>query len=207
MEQVVKAIARIEAIPTARVDHNYGQGEGAVARQLLKWNGEFPSESTVHQFIKGSRDDIQDLSEMVAPSRLPHEYVFFLEYCGGLEIHTSNYRLALLGVGPMVEEWYGSVKALNHSANLPLDSIHIGDLSFWPGGQQPSDTRSWVTFILDTGDVVEQQAVFGLGPGTSNISNPFALAHDDTREWKKVASCFAEFLVRIADTEGKLDFL
>lgn len=201
MKEIIEALNQIVMIPWALVDRNFRQGNGAVSEQLLLKTGEAPSSEIVRLIIKDSREGVIQLTEMVAPYQLPKNYVFFLEYSGGLIIKTENYQLGLYGLGPMALHWYGDIIALNYLPELPKKSIHIGYLSL------SSEARGNVDFILDTAGIVAPQSIFALGPGHSEVPHPFALREDDIRNWTKLANSFSDFLIQIAETEGRLGCL
>jgi hypothetical protein len=198
---VIEVIERIQRFPDAFVDCSFRQGRDAILRQLNERTGE-DEEAFVDVTIEGIQDTIATLIQKAAPYDIPDDYIFFLEFYGGLAIDRDDYYLALLGVGPMVEEWYGSVdsdEALQEPGKYGF--LSLGSLNF----RGRRFRFQSVSFFLDLAGVVQKHCVIGVGPWGQHTLTPYTILKDVRAHpgmWRKIANSFTEWLEQAAETHG-----
>jgi hypothetical protein len=203
---VKEIVERIRLLPEAFVDCGFRQGRDAFLRQLESRTGKDEAH-LVDVYIEGCRETIAELVQRVAPYDIPDDYIFFLEFYGGLAIIRDDYYFALLGDGPMVEEWYGSVvsdEALKEPGKYGF--LSLGLLSFRKGKYQ----FQYIDFFLDLAGFVRKHCVIGVGPwGQGTLTSWTILkdvhAHPDM--WQKMANSFAEWLEQVAETRGSFGYI
>lgn len=206
MNQVILAVKKIQTISDALVDCNYLQGGDKLIAALRKRTGDdvpFPLEEILNDY----REDITAIKEWVKPYHLPDDYLFFLEYYGGLAIKKANYRIATLGAGVMVEEWYGYVMGDDAIIIEPTEDkmLYIGSLSLWKGR-----IIGYVSFFLDLAGIVQRFCVLGMhswGPEGSDLS-PFIHQPDAyPHRVRKLGNSFTEWLEGLAESEGTFGYV
>jgi hypothetical protein len=207
-EAVIKALKAIDLVPGAHVDRSFGQGYQAVFDQLSFRLEREADEGFVKSFIKECQKDVNEIELWVKPYNLPPDYLFFLQYCGGLIIKKEEFNLILDGIGPMVEEWYSFIMGDEVYKDPPNDGlIYIGCLPI-KTKNEATNTYGMVTFFLDLGGIVKKNSVLGIGRGNKAISleEIFANFSQYPDVAKILANSFTEFLELIAKTEGTLGY-
>jgi hypothetical protein len=202
MENVIRAIGRIQLIPGAHVDRNFGQGRDAVVKQH-QIRLEKEQVSFIDEFITESQQAIGELHAWVAPYHLPEDYVFFLEFYGGLQIKTDDYSFFIDGIGPMVEEWYGFI--MGDDAYYENGFLAIADLPLL--AEERIDQR--VTFFLDLAGIIHQGCVIGIPSwklGELGFPPILQDPHAHAECWVKHADSFTEWLDQVAATGGGLGY-
>lgn len=204
MDYIVEVTQQIERIPGARVDHNYLQGHDAVYSQLYnRSEGKIKSLAEVDEFILDSQQALTDIRNFVFPRVLPDDYVFFLEFYGGLLIENVDYNLIVDGIGPMVEDWYG----------YPLDDDSLyknGLLSIALLNLKKARTGEHVYFMLDLAGILEQNCVIAITSWGQGKDDPLSIIGNlqaYPQRWAKLANSFIHWLELIAKTSGTLGYL
>ena len=160
--------------------------------------------------IENFRQTVAALQRKAAPFEVPKDYTFFLGYYGGLAIQGDNYRLSLLGTGPMVEDMYSSIVS-DFAFPEPgkYGFISLGALQYY---NLPE--IHLVEFFLDLAGTVEKSAVIGMGPvnrtrGVKDVSSwEIAMNIGEYPDrYQKVGDSFVDWLVKIAETGGKLGYI
>lgn len=204
MNNVIRAVERIQSVPGAQVDRNFRQGRDAVLAQAyyLRTDEGVNNMSVVGKYITHIQESLAEVHAWVQPYHLPDDYVFFLEFYGGLLIERPRYNLLVLGIGPMVEEWYGFIKGDEGAyengwlliASLTLKEERIGH---------------YVDFFLDLAGSVHKYCVIGIPTGGISSTNSLQVirdldAHPD--HWSKITSSFTEWLELAAKTKGSFGY-
>jgi hypothetical protein len=205
LKAVVEAAERIRRLPDVFVDCGVGQGRDAFQKQLEERSGKDESAS-VDGHIDDLRSTIEELAMRATPYGLPDDYVYFLEFYGGLAIDTDDYYFAIMGVGAMVEERYSSVvsdEALQNPGAYGF--LSLGVLSFRAGEHR----FQRVSFFLDLTGTIQRYCVIGVGPWGKGTLTPDAIlkalpAHHAM--WQMTASSFTGWLERAADTRGAFGY-
>lgn len=197
----IKEIVEHRLSSIALVDCGYLQGRDAVLKQLNARSHQ--SEDTkVDLFIKNAQNSIEKIIQISRPHNLPEDYLFFLKYYGGLIIENDNLYFQILGVGPMVEEWYSSVDSEITVSN-PGESglISIGSLSFRSGKYK----YLRVDFLLDLIGHHQKYGIIGIGPWGKEDSTFNDVISDfpaSSNMWSVVADSFIMWLDIAAQTQG-----
>lgn len=201
-----ESVNRIKLLTGASVDANYRQGRDKVIEQLNERTGKNASGS-VDIFIKNSQDAIPELTQAVAPHNIPEDYIFFLEFYGGLAIESDDYYFSILGIGPMVEEWYS---AIDSDEAFPEPEkygfLSLGMLNFRKGKYK----SQYVDFFLDLAGSVQKYCVIGVGPWGKDDPNSFAIIkdiHAYSEMWQITANSFTEWLKQVAETHGSFGYM
>jgi len=198
---IITVVERIQSLPHGFVDSNFGQGHNLALKQLSQRRGQ-NAVTTIDSFIRNSQRGISALIQSAKPYELPEDYIFFLETYGGLTIWPDNYDFFVLGVGPMVEEWYG---AIDGDGILREPGKHgfaeLGMLCL------PDDKYKLqnLSFFLDISGTIQKNSVISVGPWGEDTVPP-----DDVIKnlktyigmWQKVADSFTEWLHIAAETKG-----
>jgi hypothetical protein len=204
MESVTRAVTRIQLVPRAHIDRSFRQGREAVVAQLrARTDDEVIDISVADIDIAHFREGINEICTWVAPNRLPEDYVFFLEFYGGLLIETPDYNLLVDGIGPMVEEWYGfpmgddgiCENGLLAVATLALKKERIGQS---------------VRFFLDLAGTICQDCVIGIddrGLERADYASILREPYAHTDRWTKLADSFTEWLEQAAATSGTFGYI
>jgi hypothetical protein len=203
MNDVIRAVDRIRSLPGTLVDRNFRQGRDAVLAQLnIRTEGEIDDVSVADEYIAHIQEGLAEVHAWVEPYRLPDDYVFFLEFYGGLFIETASSNLLVLGIGPMVEEWYGFIKGDEGAyengwlliAGLSLSGERVGQ---------------YVDFFMDLAGTLCPYCVIGVtswGPGGSSRLPVVQNLDAYPTRWTKLADSFTEWLERVAETGGTLGY-
>ncbi len=190
MEKIVRAIEHIQLIPGAQVDRSFRQGVEAVLSQLQPWNTDV---SYAEELIAAMQDRLRALQSCVKPCQLPEDYIFFLEFYGGLIINGPSHRLMVDGIGPMTMTWYG--RLVGEEMIYDHGLLGIGHLSLFEK-RQPA-----IYFFLDLAGTVDRYAVIGIHYRTALVSILRSLPNYP-RRWIKVADSFTDWLEKLAATGG-----
>lgn len=193
--RIIVAVESISHLPGARVDCNFGQDSEAFAQQFSRFGREPIDDYSA--YVARGKSEIAELKELVSPYILPEDYLFFLEYFGGLALQSATRRLEIMGFGPMCTEWYSGVIGENsHRRQLPFKNL---DIAYLRVHCDPLDYYEWVNLNLDVMGSVKLNGVIGHGPYGSGW--PMNRA-----ETKLLAGSFTELLERIATTDGRLGY-
>jgi hypothetical protein len=204
---VRNAVERIRLLPEVYVDCSIRQGREAILEQLRERDGSI-ADRIVDAFIA---EDIQDTIATVVrkaePYEIPDDYIFFLEFYGGLAIDRDDYYFATLGVGPWVEDWYGSIvsdQALQEPGECGF--LSLGSVTVHKGEHGPP----YISFFLDLAGTVQKHCVIGVGPWGVDTPDPETVLQDlqgHPEMWRKLAHSFTEWLEQAADTEGSFGYV
>jgi len=192
------------------VDTGFRQGREAVLQQYQKQFEDYEQDPDhpVEESLAFWQIAITDMIERVAPYAVPEAYIFFLEHYGGLAIDGNQHHFSLLGIGPMVETWYGYMNSGDHAdlESAKLGWLELGALVFRADHRYIGQR---VLFFLDLAGTIQYQAVIGIGPWdgvtprTFNMLNNIRV-HSD--KWKILANSFNEFLEQAARTRGSFTY-
>lgn len=192
-------------MPDSYVDSNFGQGREAVLKQLEKFGGQ--PETFVNRGIEEAKAAIAGLIERAIPYTIPDEYIFFLEYYGGLAIDTEDGYFSVYGIGPMVEEDYASII----SDYVIYQSGEYGFLSLGILGFRNEKYKfQYVSFFLDISGTLQKDAVIGIGPWGKNTLSSYEILksiHAHPESWRKTSNSFPEWLEYAGRTQGLFDYL
>lgn len=182
-------------------DRGVLQGRRAILEQLEKRSGQ-NEEAMADTFIASARKAVADLVSKSSPYMVPKEYLYFLGYYGGLCISRDSHYFQILGIGPMVEEWYAAIDS-DAAILQPGESgwLAVGSLSFGEGKFR----FQHVDFLLDLAGVVHKGCVVGVGPWGKDDPTPIDVVGDlfsHADKWKIVANSFREWLEQAAETNG-----
>jgi hypothetical protein len=239
MDRLITAVEHLRQLPGAFVDTNFRQVREAFRAQLSRiWQqaGQSPAVSDVEvdKYIYYCLEDIDELKARVIPYTLPSDYLFFLEYYGGLAIHTDSFRFEIYGCGPMTQEWYGDWVCDNWGEyNDPLlpgpRGFKIGYLRFDTASLEnrrrnqaaqnvatysnpfeapwyPEIESKWIELRFDLAGNVQTNCIVGLGPDQSNTIHPLSVGDNDRRIWKVLATSFTEFIERATQTNAQFGY-
>ncbi len=202
MNQIKATIEQIKDLPNSEVDRNFRQGNLAVLEQLdFKTDLDFISET-----IDYLQNIIATLKKNALPNEIPDEYIFFLEFYGGLYIEGDRYYFSTYGLGPMSEEWYPSIispGALPEAVEYGF--LAVGSLSFYDGKYK----GQYVEFLLDLAGKVRKNCILAiglLGNEPLQISTIFKNIQEYPDSWHIVADSFTLWLKYAAETNGVFDF-
>ncbi|MCB0212973.1 MAG: hypothetical protein KDJ52_26760 [Anaerolineae bacterium] len=199
-------VERIKQLPEAYVDCNFGQGRDTVLKQLEERSGE-NEEYSVDLDIESAKNSIQELIERFAPYEIPGDYISFLEVYGGLAIDSDNSYFSILGTGPMVEDWYGSIDGHNVFWELEKQGfLTLGSLNFRRNHQHKFQ---YLSFFLDLAAIVQKDCVIGVGPWGAKTLTPIDIIPEMNRysdKWRIFANSFTEWLAQAAETDGGFGF-
>ena len=199
---VKDAIEQIRLYPGALVDCSFGQGRDVFLEQLEERTGRNEAYS-VDNYIEDCRDTIAGLIQRVAPYEVPKDYIFFLEYYGGIFIEGDNHTLSILGTGPNVEEWYSSVESDDALLEVGRQGfLKLGSLNF---ARNEENNSQRIAYFLDLAGNVQKHCVIGVGPWGKETLTPIDILkniHAYHEMWKKVANSFTAWLEQAAITKG-----
>ncbi len=202
-------VERLRPLPGTYIDCGFRQGRDAVLkqfRQQLDQDAQYNVDrsATIDRFLSEMRNDIVELVKRAAPYELPEDYIYFLEYYGGLAIDGANCNFSVFGIGPMVETWYGYINTADHvlmeSGKLGWQSL--GRLVFRKGHKYDFQR---VLFYVDLIGAVQKNSVIGVGPWDGVEPQELTIlsdihAHPDL--WRKLANSFTEWLEQASETQG-----
>lgn len=196
-----EAVEQIRSLPDAYIDSSFRQGREAIRIQLSLRSGK-DEEDSVDNYIEDIQNTITELINKAKPYTIPIDYIDFLSIYGGLLISTDFYNFSVLGVGPMVEDWYGSVDGDGAFSEIgTYGFLSLGSLNFG---------YEHVHFFLEIGNTIENNSVIGIGPWNRETPTPSTiirnlLAYPDL--WKKISSSFNEWLTCAAETRGAFGYV
>ena len=190
---IVEIIEVAKSYPDIFIDCGIRQERTTVLQQLDKRSNGRASEF-IDAFIEDIQKRIANLTNRTKPYQIPHEYIFFLEYYGGLSINTDSYHFSTFGIGIMVEEEYGSIDSddVFHEPGK-YGVLKIGMLSFRTGKYK----FQYVDFFLDLAGHVQKHCVIGVGPWGGNSIDSTTIAKDIHKHpdlWEKTSVTFTEWL-------------
>lgn len=139
------------------------------------------------------------------PHHLPDDYVFFIEWYGGLSIddpHSHYFQIA--GLGPMTDDWYSDV--LSSDGGLYENGLLlIGTLTFTREG-----ILQFVKFFLDVAGTIKQYCVIAAGPLKPPYPNVVPILQSPQNhptQWTKLADSFTGWLEQAAETRGTFGYI
>jgi hypothetical protein len=229
MLSVINPIERIRQLPGAFVDINFGQND--LWRYRQQWarssGGEIGSEESAAETIEISKEMIADLSARTAPFKLPEDYLFFLEYYGGLNVSIENaYHFEIQGVGPsaLLEYWevafhnwgerigsalpgrggliVGSLQLQMELTKAKALGVKTEALFAEHDNEVEYVPEKWILFRMDLAGVIHKYGIIGLGPNETGNPHPLSFGDGETSSWQKLANSFSEWLEIAADTRG-----
>lgn len=204
MIDIKRVIKQIKELPDSGVDCNFKQGVQAVINQLdYQVDEEFVAKQVVRLEAV-----IANLKGNAQPQKIPEEYIFFLEYYGGLYINNGERtHFITYGLGPMTEEWYPSVKSPDVIPEavkygfLPVGEVYLYDRE--PSGQ-------YVSFFLDLRGEIQKQCIIAVGPTNEKELSTATIIkniHSYPSTWRKVADSFTLWLKFAVETNGAFDLV
>ena len=207
MKKLISILDGLSPQKHVYVDSNYLQGKEAVYRQLER-RAYTNEKINVESFINISKQTINGLEQKIQPYPLPDDYLFFLEYCGGLSIDIEDYHFSILGIGPMVEEDYYSIDSDFSYPDIleKFEYLAIGDLSF----RKSNLKFQRVTSFLDYAGKIQQNCVFTVGPWIPGLVDPiefFENLAENKESWRIVSNSFTGWLEIVAETIGSFNYL
>jgi hypothetical protein len=212
MDRIIEAVEQIRSLPESRIDVGIGQGHETFLTQMHRSlpHPQFcPSPVVGNEDIANFREALAEVQAWIAPNQLPSDYYLFLEYyggfdTGGFQTDGGDYRLGTLGIGPMVEEWYGYIAGDDGLYEGGL--LEIAGLSF----DRESGEFDYAYFFLDLAGVIYRYGVIGLqwwkvrGLGLQPVLRD---PHAHPMCWTKIADSFTEWLEKAADTAGTFGYV
>ena len=109
MERLIRAVQKIELLPTSKVGIGVRQGPERIQSWRIRDHarrGYGKPPGPVEECIRWMQDDLKEVIDWIAPDEFSEDYLFFLEYFGGLQIVTSSYTFHIWGVGLQHMDWY-----------------------------------------------------------------------------------------------------
>jgi hypothetical protein len=159
--------------------------------------------SDVDADITEVQEALTTLHAWVAPHRLPDDYVFFLEFYGGLSIKIPRYHyLFVFGLGPMADEWYDFI--MGDDALCENGFLLVGTLAF-----KGERLDQYVHFFLDLSGIIHQYCVIGMEspkPTGASLVPILQNPHAHPGRWAKHGDSFTEWLERLAATKGAFGY-
>ncbi len=208
MHAVIAAVDQIRLLRDreVRIDVGIQQEYSVISKQLQVRLGSSVSPEAVETFLEGCDNSLRELRMWVTPYELSGDYLFFIEYYGGLAIQSDDYSLQLFGEGPMVEEWYTSPMGDDSISDPSQDGvITIGFVSF-----REHTPYEQVYFLLDLAGVIQPNAVIGVPIAESTDYKPQVIVKhlEELPGYRKqLANSFTEFLELVAATKGALGYI
>lgn len=209
MKSVINAIEKIKTISGSQVDTNYLQGLHVFTSYVSHLNEEglvFPPLDNPDKLIEYGQSIFQEILFWMQPYRAPRDYLFFLQYYGGLQLSLSDRFLDLFGIGIMTENWYSGLRGDEQIASPSKDGLlqicdvrmHISPLEYY-----------WVAFFLDLSGAIRIGSVFGISSkNLTGVNYRYVLDHlDEMKEhWKFHANSFTEWLNILYETRGSFGY-
>lgn len=191
MDQVIQAVERIRRHPLANIDQGFRQVSQDSLRLELK-------------------QDIDELYGWIAPHHLPNDYQFFLEFYGGLGIHTASYSFQVRGTGPMRNGWYLHIIGTPGEFDEGLYVNGLLEISTLSIIQRDSGVGA--SFFLDLGGMISFGCVISISNRelTEKIDSPEIILRNPnlyTESWTKIANTFTDWLDLAAETWGTFGYL
>jgi hypothetical protein len=204
--QVIQVVERIRLLSEAFVDSSIRQGRDTILEQLRERGGP-TADKIVDAFIAEISDTIATVVGKAKPYEIPDDYIFFLEFYGGLAIDRDDYYFSVFGVGPWVEHWYSSIV----SDAVLQEPGEYGFLSLGSTNIRKGEHRlQRVHFVLDLAGTVQEYCVIGVGPWGLGTPDPETVLQDlqgHSEMWRKLANSFTEWLEQAVDTEGSFGYV
>ena len=198
----IEIVERMKLDPHIFIDCGFRQGRDILAEKL---DDEFRenAEDYADAFIIEAQQRIMALIQKAKPYIIPKDYIFFLEYYGGLAIENEKYYFSTLGIGPMVEDHYSSIDSDDAYPGLVEREgvLPIGDTSFRQGKYK----YQYISFFLDLSGKIRKNSVIQIGPWGAGTPTPemiFIQKEEYPDLWHIIAGSFIEWLEHIVETEG-----
>lgn len=203
MVDIDKIISQIKNVPESGVDVGIRQGYAALNAQR-----ENPvDKETLDKHISWVKEYLADLIQKAQPLKVPSDYIYFLEYYGGLWILRDEYYFGTFGVGPMTEVWYSSVVSDDADPNaVEYGFLSIGLLSF--GKSQREEQQ--IYFFIDLKGHIRKQSIIGVPLNKEKQIYP-SLVIRNLPEYQSVcqivSDSFTEWLEQAVRTQGTFGYL
>ncbi len=204
--KLTDVVEKLRPFSWAYIDTGFRQGRNAVLKRYQEQFEQTEEDSSryAEEFLSMAPNAVIDFAKRLAPYDIPEDYIYFLEYYGGLAIDGDRHYFSLYGIGPMVESWYGYMNSGDHVYMEAEQQgwLSLGSLVFREGHKY-SDQR--VRFFLDLAGTVQRYSVIGIGPwdgATPRAINMLSDLYTYPGMWKKLANSFTEFLEQAAETRG-----
>jgi len=203
---VMSVVEQLRRENGAHIDVSVGQGRDAVRKKLQERLGERVAEPVLDKALSEIQKALAELAQRLRPYELPQDYLFFLEYYGGLFLESGAHYFAVLGVGPMVEEWYAAIDSDSAIPELvKYDFLQVGTLSF------RAETYQFqrVSFVLDLAGTIQKHAIIGIGPWGHGGITPLDVVRNPrefTGAWQLSAKSFTSWLSQAAATKGAFGY-
>lgn len=203
MQSLKAIVEQIERLPDSGVDSNFRQGHAAVLQQLDYQVDEVFLESAMQEV----QEDLLTLKQKAIPHSLPEDYLFFLEFYGGLYIAGNNTYFSTYGIGPRSEEWYSAIISPDAMPEaIQYGFITVGVLTFHGGKYIGQKAK----FFLDIAGDIQKHCVIGIGPFKPQEQDLFTVIKNISAyptTWHKIADSFTHWLEQAAETAGTFDYL
>ena len=205
METIKTIVEQIRRIQNSNVDVGILQGNKEIIDQFKRQCYQV-DELAVPSMVQEAQDDIVNLKQKMLPYKIPEDYLYFLEYYGGLMIADNYHYFAPYGLGPMSEEWYASIISPDATPEaIQYGFLGIGFLSLREGKYQGQN----VSYFLDIAGKIQSGTIIAIGPrkpATSSLSEVLKDIFAFPTAWQKIANSFTEWLQLVLDTEGVFDY-
>lgn len=193
--------------PDTFVDRSFGQGVAAFAAQMERREGFTRTVFDVAAEMNHYRFAVAEIEQWVLPRKLPADYYTFLESYGGLLLKRPTYNLMVDGMGPMVEEWYSSIRG-DPEIELPGREgwLHIAHLS---GKVQYGDIYPSVSILLNLETHVDGPMVIGIGPRNPTMPAMAEIYRSLDRHpdwWRVLGTSFTDWIASVVQTDGLLGY-
>lgn len=236
MKGLIQAVEQLRNLSNAHVDIdvNFRQDKELFRAQLHRrlrdiYPNHLVTDDDIEQSVFYTREGIEELKAKISPYNLPEDYIFFIEYYGGIAVTNETLRFEIYGHGPMVNELYGDWVCDNWGERedpllpgprgliigyLRLDTLLPENTKRnkeqkeaglyenpFEAPWHPKVESEWVELRFDLAGKVRPNCIIGLGPTTSTIEHPLSLENKDLRNWKVIANSLTE-LIEIASRTG-----
>ena len=177
--QLYPIIEQIRNVSDARIDCSIAQPRPILLEHLHR-HWPYWTPDTFELILENGARYIKEIEAWVKPFSLPQDYRDFLAFYGGMLLSDDEtYHLIMDGVGPMVEEWYGSLMG---------DDGEFRDGLLRIGFQEVYDSSGpGALFWLDLAGSIQKEAVF------------YTLRTSPDKSWQFLAPSFLEFLTIISN--------
>jgi hypothetical protein len=207
MDTITPIVDRLARVEGSLIDCSVGQGLAMMCQHRSMQTGLHIDLSEIEAQATNIQDFLTQIRLWVEPYALPADYLQFIELYGGMKLNYIHWRIALFGIGPMVDEWYEFLMS-DSAIMIPAEDgfLHIGSLVF----TQPRDGYyPRVHFVLDLAGKIQRGSVIALEPRTIDQLSARVIVADPAAYpayWQISAPTFAAWLQRILDTHGMLGF-
>ena len=200
-EKIKKLVQEISLIQNSHIDVGFAQGRNAIISQIELWDNLRDAEKATELYIKRYLQELQSIILWIKPYILPDDYLFFLNYYGGLNVEDLYYNFGIYGTGPMSEEWYPFLKGDEVYSEPQKDGVlTIGFLV------SKNSIKSFnILFFLDLAGIIKQYSVIALSfesETDAGVSEVIKNLEFYSSRWKLVSSSFTDWLTVVAQTKG-----